>query len=176
MYRRNGTRFQPGHTRSLKRSGRKTVPVWAWMSGDGAGEIHRINGRLNGEQYIDVLENSLIPSAYARYGLGPIRFVQDRSPIHTCNVVQEWFEQHPEIELIPWPAKGADFNPIENVWSEMVRDMDARNVTNPDDLWSKVTNIWGELKRRDNYWVTLSDSMVDRLRMAREIGGEWTKY
>ena len=54
--------------------------------------------------------------------------------------------------------------------------MDARNVKNPDDLWSKVTNIWGELKRRDNYWVTLRDSMVDRLRMAREIGGEWTKY
>ena len=79
----------------------------------------------------------MVPIAYARFGhgiYGPIRFVQDLSPIHTSNLVREWFEEHPEFELIPWPPKGADLNPIENVWSEMVRDMDAQNVTSDDQL------------------------------------------
>ena len=108
--------------------------------------------------------------------MGPIRFVQDRSPIHTSNLVTEWFEDHPEFELLPWPPKGADFNPIENLWSEMVRDMDAQQVRHPDHLWSKVSAIWNNLHQRQSYWRILANSMESRLEMARDVRGDWTKY
>lgn len=160
----------------VRRSGRKNVSVWAWFSSEGAGAIHRFEGRLTGLKYIEILENILLPSAYARFGLGPIRFVQDLSPIHTCHVVMEWFEEHPEFELLPWPPKGADFNPIENLWSEMVRDMNAQDVANPTELWNKVSDIWNHLKQRPSYWQVLAGSMVTRLEMAREVRGDWTKY
>lgn len=176
VYRTNGTRFQPGHTQTIQRSGRKSIPVWAWFSAEGAGAIHKFTGRLTGEKYVQILEDVLVPSAYARFGLGPIRFVQDRSPIHTSRVVTEWFEDHQEFDLLPWPAKGSDLNPIENLWSEMVREMNTQNVSNENALWENVVQTWDNLKVRNRYWEILATSMVNRLEMVREVDGDWTKY
>ena len=131
---------------------------------------------MNGEQYISVLEDTLLPTAWAQYGLGPIPFVQDRSPIHTSRVVMEWFAEHPEFDLLPWPAKGADLNPIENLWSEMVREMEATHVQNQNELWDIVSANWNRLKQRNQYWRTLSNSMANRLRLVRDVDGDWTKY
>lgn len=179
VYRTDGTRFQPGHTLTLKRSGRRSVNVWGWFSSEGAGALHRVSGRLNSEKYIDILEDILVPTAYARFGHGingPIRFVQDLSPIHTANVVTEWFEDHPEFQLLPWPPKGADLNPIENVWSEMARDLNAQHVTSDDQLWEKVCRQWDAFKPRKEYWKLLSSSMSSRLSLVKDVEGDWTKY
>lgn len=101
VYRVNRTRFQPGHTQTTKHSGRKTVSVWAWFSGDGGSAIHRINGRFNSEKYVDVLDDTLLPSALPHFGPRPILFVQVRSPIHTAHVVRRWFQDHPQFNLLP---------------------------------------------------------------------------
>lgn len=129
----------------MKRSGRLSVPVWAWFSSEGAGAIHRINGRLTSEKYVRILEDILLPTARARFAPGLIRFVQDRSSIHTSRAVTAWFANHPEFEVLPWPSKGADLNPIENLWSEMVRDMNSQQVANSNELWSDVLDIWNSL-------------------------------
>lgn len=176
VYRTNGSRFHPGHTQLIKESGRKTVPVWAWFSFDGPGAIHRIDGNLTGQKYVDILDNVLLPTAWARFGLGPIYFVQDRSPIHTSRVVADWFAEHPEFVLLPWPPKGADLNPIENLWSEMVRDMNAQHVTTSNQLWDIVDDAWSNLARRPQFWQVLANSMISRLAMVRDVSGEWTKY
>jgi transposase len=131
---------------------------------------------LNSEKYIDILENVLLPTAWARFGLGPIPVVQDLSPIHTSHAVGDWFADHPEFELLPWPPKGADLNPIENLWSEMVRDMDTQHVASPDRLWEDVSLIWDNLKTRNDYWRILASSMPSRLKLVREMLGDWTKY
>lgn len=89
----------------------------------------------------------------------------------------DWFEEEgKEFELLPWPPKGADFNPIENVWSEMARSMDAQQVANGDQLWNTVKGIWEDLARRPLYWQGLSNSVVSRLELARQVNGDWTKY
>ena len=160
----------------MKRSGRKSVPVWAWFSFEGAGAIHRITGRLTSEKYIQILDDVLLPTAWARFGLGPIRFIQDRSPIHTSHAVRDWFADRPEFELLPWPSKGVDLNPIENLWSEMVRDMDSQQVNSSEELWNDVSNIWDNLKGRDEYWRVLASSMPSRLQLVRDMLGDWTKY
>ena len=178
VYRENGTRFAPAHhTKKISRSGRKSVPVWAWISFEGAGMLHRINGRLTGKQYINILEDSLPPSAWARFGTDElIPFVQDLSSIHTSDIVMDWFQDEGvSFQLLPWPPKGADMNPIENVWAEMVRDLDCQRGT-AIDLWDSVLDIWNHLSLRPNYWRTLINSMPQRLRMVIEAEGDWTKY
>jgi hypothetical protein len=93
VHRENGTRFAPAHIKKISRSGRKSVPVWAWISFDGSGMLHRINGLLTGKQYINILEDSLLPSAWTRFGTDElIPFVQDLSSIHTRDIVIDWFE------------------------------------------------------------------------------------
>ena len=46
-------------------------------------------------------------------------------------MVQDWFEDETkEFEVLPWPPKGADINPIENVWAKMERSMDTQHIPN----------------------------------------------
>lgn len=42
-------------------------------------------------------------------------------------------------------------NPIENIWAEMVRLLDAQQVSNGYKLWDTVSDIWDELNRRPTY-------------------------
>jgi hypothetical protein len=150
------------------------------MSAEGAGFLHRIDGRLTSKQYIRILEDSLVPYAWARFGPtsdDPVPFFQDLSPIHQSYVVQDWFEDEgKEFELLPWPPKGADINPIENVWAEMVRSMDFQHTANANELWGSVYDTWNQLGRRQTYWQSLINSMGNRLALIREVDGNWTKY
>jgi hypothetical protein len=91
-------------------------------------------------------------------------------------MVLDWFqEEGVSFDLLPWPPKGADMNPIENVWAEMVRDMDSQNA-NANGLWDSVSTILANLSHRQNYWRILSNSMTRRLRMVVDVEGDWTKY
>jgi transposase len=48
-----------------------------------------------------------------------IQFQQDHSSIHDSRVVQEWLSRQADVELIDWPPRAPDMNPIENMWSEV---------------------------------------------------------
>jgi hypothetical protein len=129
---------------------------------------------------VKILEDHLVPYAWTRFGPteeNPVPFVHDRSPIHTSYLVQDWFEEEgKEFDVIPWPPKGADLNPIENVWAEMVTSMDSQHVATEIELRENVTEIWRQLGRRQNYWQTLCNSMDNRLQLVIEVDGDWTKY
>lgn len=117
--RHTGTRFHVNHIFESNRSGRVTQSMHGWMWFGGVGELVPIEGNLNGEEYINILETSFLPSvrAYALPEPLPIYMVQDNCPIHTCRLVKEWFTRHQEIRLLPWPPKGCDIHPIENLWA-----------------------------------------------------------
>jgi hypothetical protein len=91
-------------------------------------------------------------------------------------VVQAWFRQHPEIELLPWPPKGADMNPIENVWGDIVKDLEYFRPNSADEVWEKVLGIWDSYRGKHNYWRKLALSMRSRLQLVIEANGYWTKY
>ena len=124
-----------------------------------------------------MVEDVLLPSAWARFGTDElIPFVQDLFSIHTSNMVLDWFqEEGVSFDFLPWPPKGADMNPIENVWAEMVRDMNSQHA-NANQLRDSVSTIWENLSHRQNYWRILSNSMTRRLRMVVDVEGDWTKY
>ncbi|KZS03293.1 Uncharacterized protein APZ42_034023 [Daphnia magna] len=61
----------------------------------------RIEGKFNSQKYLQILGDILPHSIHAR-------------------IIKQWFNDHQdEIELLPWPPKGANINPIENVCSDM---------------------------------------------------------
>lgn len=152
------------------------MPVWAWFSASGAGDFVRIEGKLTAVKYVRILQDVLLPSAQARFPGRRVKFIQDLSPIHTARVVQAWFRQHPEIELLPWPPKGADMNPIENVWGDIVKDLEYFRPNSADEVWEKVLGIWDSYREKHNYWRKLALSMRSRLQLVIEANGYWTKY
>lgn len=152
------------------------MPVWAWFSASGAGDFVRIQGRFVKEKYLDILNNVLLPSIGRRFPNTRVKFIHDNSPIHKAIIIREWLQNHPEIQVIPWPPKGADMNPIENVWGDMVKDLEGCVATTQDELFEKINGIWEAYKMRPDYWKKLARSMVNRLQLVREAQGYWTKY
>lgn len=153
------------------------MPVWAWFSANGAGDFVRIEGKLNTEKYLQILGDILLPAIHEKFPGRRIKFIQDKSPIHEANLIKQWFEDNREvIELLPWPPKGADVNPIENVWGDIVKDSEFFRPRSADEVFDKANAIWEGYKGRPTYWRKLANSMVNRLQMVIENDGYWTKY
>lgn len=144
------------------------------MSAAGPGELIRIDGNLTATQYIDILENACIPSVKALFG-NNIRFVHDRSPIHMATLTKNWMANQTVLQEMNWPARGADMNPIENLWATIARNSSAYPAANPDQLWENIYKCWNDI-RLTNECETLINSMQNRLNSVIEHRGFWTKY
>ncbi|KAK9701990.1 DDE superfamily endonuclease [Popillia japonica] len=163
----------------IRKSSRISLAYWGWMSSAGPGELTRIEPRMDSREYIRILEDVLLPSVRQIYPAPqPITFVPDNSAVHTARVVRDWFEDHDEIEVIPWPAKSPDLNPIENLWAAMCNMWDQRDVLVPrnrENLHNHVTEIWESFRGRPTCG-NLATSMRERLQSVIDNNGYWTRY
>ncbi|GFT51869.1 transposable element Tc1 transposase [Trichonephila clavipes] len=100
--------------------------------------------------------------------------MQDNSPIHTARITTSWLENN-QIKVLDWPAKCPDLNPIENVWAEMERISNNRNVSSLTDLWELVQTTFYDLMTVE-YLQSLFESMPNRIKKVIEAKGGWTKY
>ena len=106
-------RFKPEYMVESNMSGRFTVPVWGCRGSTCGMALSSLNGHLNSEKYIDILDNVMLPAAHQAFGEDFV-FQQDRSPVHTAHVVSAHLEDL-GINLMDWPPKGPDMSPIEHV-------------------------------------------------------------
>jgi len=90
----------------------------------------------------------MVPSVWMRYLDGIIHLQQDHSSIHDSHVVQEWLLQQADIELLDWPPRGPDMNPIVKRWSDVKRAMQGTWPVllprNSDELRALVSDVWDE--------------------------------
>ena len=88
--------------------------VWRCINARGVGFLSKMAGRLNEEGYIDILENSLILTAYLLASPCGWILQQDNASCHTCKLVKERFDEE-QITEINWPAQSPDLNPLKNL-------------------------------------------------------------
>ncbi len=97
--------------------------VWAWFSESGAGAIRLIDENISDGEFIQTLEEALVPLSWARFGLDPVAVLFHRSPgfILNSHAVRDWFRERQEFKLENLPMKSQDINPFETVWLEFER-------------------------------------------------------
>jgi len=82
-----------------------------------------VEGHLAGLHYQHILQNAMVSSVRMLYSDVITHLQQDHFSIHDSRVVQEWLTRQADVELLDWPPRAPDMNPIENMWSEVKRTM-----------------------------------------------------
>ncbi len=61
---------------------------------------------------------------------------------HINNATKELLKDH-EMNVLPWPTKGADFSPIENCFCEIQRraKINFVEITKQEELWEYVSEM-----------------------------------
>ena len=118
--------------------------VWGCVSAKGTGRLQRIEGRMNGAMYWEILGDNLLLSVRAlKMGRGWV-FQHDNDPKHTAKATKEWLSKK-HIKVLEWPSQSPDLNPIENLWRELKLRVAKRQPRNLKDLerickgeWTKI--------------------------------------
>ena len=89
--------------------------VWGCMTTSGVDYRGRIEGKIDGELYEEILDDHVFQTL-EYCGLDSTNFIfqQDNDPKHTSNCAQKWFEDH-IVELLNWLGQPPYLNPIDHL-------------------------------------------------------------
>eukprot|EP01031_Cornospumella_fuschlensis_P025972 gene25972-31364_t len=88
--------------------------VWGCFCYNAVGRLERINGTMDQEVYLDILEEPLMHSKdLLELGEDWI-FQQDNDSKHTTKHVKEWLGDNVP-NVLSWPSQSPDRNPIESL-------------------------------------------------------------
>lgn len=90
--------------------------IWACITWNGVGTICVIDGNINAQKYIDILETEFWPVVARHFPNNNFIFQDDNDPAHRACINVSEFKQRNAINLMMWPALSPDFNIIENCW------------------------------------------------------------
>ncbi len=93
------------------------------ISAYGMGSLHVLEGTMNAERYINVLEQHMLPSRQRLFQGRPCVFQQDNTKPHTTAITTAWLRSR---RVQNWPACSPDLSPIENIWCIIKRKIHQR--------------------------------------------------
>jgi transposase len=114
--------------------------MWGCMLWEGAGMACQIDGIIDGDLYIKILDDELEESLeYYDKTTEDIIFQQDNDCKHTSKKVKKWPGEH-DYEVMLWPSKSADLNAIEHLWCLLKRKLKsyAEEPKGIEELWKRV--------------------------------------
>jgi len=121
--------------------------VWGCITAYGMGCLHRIDGIMCGQDYVEILQNDLLRSLkdlkLRKTGKKGIIFQQNNDPKYKSQVAQDWF-QAKCIKCLSWPPSSPDMNIIEHVWDQLDALVCTRNPLpcNKEELWEALQEEW----------------------------------
>ena len=114
--RRVGEELLDRNITKVVKHGGGSLMAWGCISWHGPGRLHPIEGCMNAQQYVSILEESFLSSIHDQnISLCNIIFQQDNDPKHTSKLAQAWFNQN-KVQVLPWAPSSPDRNIIEHVW------------------------------------------------------------
>ena len=122
--------------------------VWGCMDWEGVGQLAEVEGRMNADQYVEILENHLLPSMEeSGIPLEDLIFQQGNDPKHTSRTAKAWIEDH-KITVLDWPPNSPDVNPIEHLWGHIKKELVKYPIPPKGvwELWERITEVWNNIE------------------------------
>ena len=152
------------------------IMVWGCMGWNGVGNLAEVEGKMNADQYVSILEDHMLPSLKDSGISGEeVIFQQDNDPKHTSKKAKKWMEDN-NITLLDWPAQSPDISPIEHQWVHLKREL-SKYPTPPKgvwEIWERVVEVWTNIPQE--VCQNLIESMPRRLEAVIKAKGGHTKY
>lgn len=96
--------------------------------------------------YVEVLEEHLLPFINTFPPSQPVIYQQDNASIHSSKLTSTYLWRSC-ISTLDWPACSPDLNPIENIWGHLVRAIYAGNkqYQTVAELKQAILSAWDDL-------------------------------
>ncbi len=144
VWRKKKDEYNPKNTIPTLKHGGGNIMLSGRFSAKGTGRLHRIEGRMVGAMYREILTNNLLPSVRAlKTGRGWV-FQHDNYPKHTARATKEWLGKK-HFKILEWPSQSPDLNPIENLWRELKLRVAQRQPQNLKDLEKTCMEEWAKI-------------------------------
>ena len=150
------------------------IMVWGCFCNNKIGPLVLIEGTLNSDKYIELLEKNLLPYLENLNIENPI-FQDDNATCHASNKTKKWKEDN-LYEILPWPAQSPDLNPIENLWDELEKRIRKHKPIpkNKNEFFNALYEEWKKIE--EDKLVKLINSMRYRVAEVIKSKGHPTKY
>ena len=148
--------------------------MWAAISNDRKTDLVHVPGNLTAVRYrCEILR----PDRYLMHVIDRQRelFQQDNATPHRARVTMDYLEQN-NINVLPWPSKSPDLNPIEHLWNQLDKRVRQRQPPPQtlDQLRQMLQQEWRTIPR--NNVRNLIESMPRRGRTVLAARGGHTRY
>jgi hypothetical protein len=115
--------------------------LWGCFAAGGTGALHKIDGIMMRENYVDILKQHLKTSV-RKLKLGhKWVFQMDIDPKHISKVVAKWLKDN-KVKVLEWPSQSPDLNTIEHLWAELKKRVRARRPKNLTQLLQLCQEEW----------------------------------
>ncbi len=152
------------HQRSVQKPA--SLMVWGCISAYGMGSLHVLEGTMNAERYIKVLEQHMLPS---RWRL----FQQDNAKPHTAAITTAWLRSR-RVRVLKWPACSPDLSTIENIWHIIKWKIHQRRPWSLQQLETYIRQEWDQIPTPK--LQKLVNSMPRRLQTVLKRRGDATPW
>ncbi|GFY22836.1 transposable element Tcb1 transposase [Trichonephila clavipes] len=149
--------------------------VWGCMSSHGVGRLQIVRGTVEAMDYVEILQNKLLPTARDLLGtFWSCIFQDDNAPCHRAKVVQKWLEDH-AVNIMNWPGQSPDLNPIESLWFKIGYEISKKKPSNKRELFEALIYSFNHIVTKD-ILLKLVHSMPKRCRAVIKANSWPVKY
>jgi len=99
--------------------------VWAGVCSQYRTALHFVNGTVTRPYYLNNIINPVIVPLHEQHRPNFI-FIDDKAPAHRGRIIREQLLDT-GVPQMKWPALSPHLNPIENLWGQLSRRVEARN-------------------------------------------------
>jgi hypothetical protein len=168
-----GGRLQAEEHHPNRKARGGSIMLWGCFAAGGTGALHKIDGFMRNENYVDILKQHLKTSVRnLKLGLKWV-FQMDNDPKHTSKFVAKWLKDN-KVKVLEWPSQSPDLYPIEHLWAELKKHVRARRLTNLPQLHQLCQEEWAKIP--PIYFGKLVEGYPKRLTQVKLFKGNATKY